>query len=196
MKWLGLTGGIASGKSTAKKHIQSLGCGVVDADLISHQISQQGAAGYEQIVSHFGRSMLLENGELNRSALGSIVFSQESQRLALENILHPLIQAEVKKQRQDYLQQGMKLCFYDVPLLFEKSLQNQFEKTVLIWCDRQIQLQRLMSRNHFTFEQAMMRIQAQMPLNDKIKLSDFCIDNSGSESSLKSQIDYLIEKLS
>ena len=132
MKWTGLTGGIATGKSTAKKLIESLGIPVVDADQISHKLSEVGAAGYTQIVSHFGHSILNSDLTINRKKLGKIIFSDSSLKLKLESILHPLVQTEVRVQRETHRLNGAKLCFYDVPLLFEKKLWSDFDATVLM----------------------------------------------------------------
>jgi dephospho-CoA kinase len=195
MKWTGLTGGIATGKSTAKKLIESLGFPVIDADQISHKLSEVGATGYTQIVSQFGHSVLNSDLTINRKKLGQIIFSDTSLKLKLESILHPLIQTEVKVQREFQRLNGAKLCFYDVPLLFEKKLWSDFDATVLIWCDPNIQLQRLMTRNSLSEEEARLRLANQLPLVDKVSLAHYCVDNSGDLVELEKQISFLLKRL-
>ncbi|MBY0553835.1 dephospho-CoA kinase [bacterium] len=195
MKWTGLTGGIATGKSAAKKLIESLGIPVIDADQISHKLSEPGQETYSKIVSHFGNSILNPDLSIDRKKLGQIIFSNEQSKLQLEAILHPPIQAEVRRQREIHKQAGAKICFYDVPLLFEKNLWRDFDATVLIWCSPSIQLDRLMKRNNLTLEEAVLRIGNQIPLIDKVKMANYCIDNSGDLSDLEKQLQKLVEKL-
>lgn len=195
MKWTGLTGGIATGKSTAAKLIESMGVPVVDADQISHRLSEVGQAGYEKIVSHFGQQILNNDLSIDRKKLGQIIFSDAQLKSDLENILHPLIKIEVQKKRKEYQSSGVSLCFYDVPLLFEKNLSKDFDTTVLIWCDNSTQLERLMKRNGLTIEEAYLRIKNQMPMIDKVRLSEHCVDNSGDIEDLEKQIRRLIKFL-
>jgi dephospho-CoA kinase len=184
MKWIGLTGGIASGKSTVARLLESLGSGVIDADQISHQVSRFGEIGYEKIVSQFGAVILKDNQELDRKKIADIVFNNPEKKQKLEDILHPLIQARVLEQKENYKKLGQNLCFYDVPLLFEKKMQSQFDFVVTVWCDPEIQLQRLMLRNKLSLTEAQSRVENQMPCAAKISQSLCCIDNSGSEESL------------
>lgn len=195
MKWTGLTGGIATGKSTAKKLIEGLGFPVIDADLVSHEVTKTHQIGYQKIVSQFGSGILNSDLSIDRKKLASIIFNDLQQKQTLEAILHPLIQQEVQKQKEFYQQQNAKICFYDVPLLFEKNLVSQFDFNILVWCNSQTQLQRLMKRNNLTKEEALLRIKNQMNLIDKVKQAQFCLDNSGEESDLKKQIVKLVEKL-
>jgi dephospho-CoA kinase len=184
MKWIGLTGGIATGKSTVARLIESLGHPVIDADQISHQISRFGQTGYEKIVSHFGPQILKENQEIDRKKIAHIIFANTEEKNNLEKILHPLIQAEVQNQKLKHQQNAASHCFYDVPLLFEKKLQNNFDAIVTVWCDAETQQTRLMSRNQLSETEARLRIENQLPLSHKISQSTYCIDNSGSEESL------------
>lgn len=195
MKWTGLTGGIGTGKSTARKLLQSLGFQAIDADEISHRLSQPGEQAYSQIVSHFGNSILEQDQRLNRKKLGELVFSQPQQKAVLEGILHPLIQKEVQTQRRVLESKGEKICFYDVPLLFEKNLVSQFDHTVLIWCDPKTQLQRLLERDKIPPLQIEYRIKNQWPIIDKVKLAEFCIDNSGDLEDLSRQLKKLVNKI-
>lgn len=184
MRWIGLTGGIATGKSTIARLFESREYEVVDADQISHDITRLGERGYLQILSHFGTDILLDNQQLDRKKLGEIIFRDAHQRLQLENILHPLIQKKVSDLRKQHETDGLRYCFYDVPLLFEKKLQSQFDFIVTAWCPLEQQLQRLMARNKLSIEAASERVAAQFPIIDKVAGSHFCMDNSGSESDL------------
>lgn len=195
MKWTGLTGGIATGKSTAKKLIEGLGIPVVDADQISHRLSEPEQAGYTQIVSHFGNKILNDNLSIDRKKLGHIVFTDTRLKSQLEQILHPLIKAEVLLQKNQHQKNGATICFYDVPLLFEKNLWDDFDSTVLIWVNNQTQLERLMMRSGFTLEEAFLRIKNQVPMIDKVKMAKHCVDNSGDIEDLEKQIKKLIKSL-
>jgi dephospho-CoA kinase len=195
MKWIGLTGGIATGKSAAKKIIESLGHPVIDADLIAHKISQPTQLGFEKIKAAYGNEILLPDGTIDRKKLGAIIFKSELKKLELESLLHPIIQDEVILQRKQYEQAGHSICFYDVPLLFEKKLQKQFLSTILIWCDFETQLERLKSRNNLSTSEAMDRIGSQIPMSDKLPLATYCIDNSTTLHSLQLQIESRLKKL-
>jgi dephospho-CoA kinase len=196
MKWIGLTGGIATGKSAAKKIIESFGHPVIDADLIAHKISQPSQLGFERIRAAFGAEILLPDGSIDRKKLGGIIFQSELKKIELESLLHPIIQDEVILQRKHYEASGHGLCFYDVPLLFEKKLQRQFVSTILIWCDFETQLDRLKSRNSLSTAEAMARINSQLPLSEKLPLATYCIDNSTSFHSLQVQIESRLRNLS
>jgi len=196
MKWTGLTGGIATGKSTASKLIEGLGIPVIDADQISHKLSEVGQLGYEKILFHFGKDILNTNLSIDRKKLGQIIFSNSRLKSDLENIMHPLIKAEVQLQKKEHQLKGVSLCFYDVPLLFEKKLETNFETIVLIWCNRQTQLQRLMQRNRLTVEAAQLRINSQWSMIDKVKKAHYCLDNSGDQEDLNKQLKNLIKTLS
>lgn len=195
MKWIGLTGGIATGKSAAKEILEQLEVPVIDADQIAHFVSQPGQQGFIEVVKSFGPQILTPEGLLDRSRLGEIIFKSEEKKLLLESILHPIIQAEVQRQKKHFENFGFPICFYDVPLLFEKKLQDQFFCTVLIWCDYETQLRRLVERNNLSVEQALDRIRSQIPLSDKLPLATYCIDNSTTLESLQKQIESLLVKL-
>lgn len=195
MKWTGLTGSIATGKSTAKKLIEGLGISVVDADQISHKLTEVDQLGYQKILSHFGSSILHSDLTIDRKKLGQIIFSDINQKNVLENILHPLIRDEVQNLKKYYEKSGAEICFYDVPLLFEKNMQEQFDHIVLVWCSPHIQLQRLMLRNQLSEVEAKLRMGHQLPMAVKIKQSHFCLDNSSDVEDLNAQVKKLIPRL-
>ena len=195
MKWIGLTGGIATGKSTVKNKLLAMNIPVIDADMISHEITQAGGLGYDQIVSQFGNDILNADQSLNRRQLGDIVFSDPQKLLQLENILHPLIQAEVKQRKLKFHESGEALCFYDVPLLFEKKLAAQFDQIVMVYAPLTTQVERIMLRNNLTHTQALARINAQLPMSEKLSRANFCLDNSTNLEDLNLQVVNLVNNL-
>lgn len=195
MKWIGLTGGIATGKSTVTGLIESRGFTVIDADQISHQLTQIAEPGYAQIVSHFGNEILDTSLRLDRQKLAQIIFSSPEKKLQLEHILHPLIQEKVQELKQLHEAHGKPIVFYDVPLLFENNLASQFDAVLMVWCHEDIQIKRLKLRNNLSDNEALMRIKAQMPMNEKIKQADYCIDNSGTEYELIMAVDIFLEEI-
>lgn len=195
MKWIGLTGGIATGKSTVTGLIESRGYKVIDADRISHELTQLAQPGYVQILSHFGNDILDASLRIDRKKLGQIIFSSPEQKKILEGILHPLIHERVQELKDEYEAHGASVLFYDVPLLFENDLSAQFDSVLMVWCQEDIQLQRLMIRNKLTQAEALQRMQAQMPLTEKIRKANYCIDNSGSEFELIMAVDVFLQQL-
>jgi dephospho-CoA kinase len=195
MKWIGLTGSIATGKSTVARLIESRGFPVIDADKISHDLTQFGNEGYQQIVTHFGSDILDEKSKIDRKKLGELIFNSVAEKAKLESILHPLIQDKVQQLKSDYQLKRTPVVFYDVPLLFENNLQSQFDSILVVWCQRDIQLQRLMLRNNLTMDQALSRINSQMSQSEKIFAATNCIDNSGSEYEIIFAVDTYLDKL-
>jgi dephospho-CoA kinase len=195
MKWIGLTGWIATGKSTVTGLIESRGFAVIDADRISHEMTQLAQPGYLQIVSHFSDDILDASLRIDRKKLGKIIFSSLEQRIKLENILHPLIQERVQEIKEHHKVHGASVLFYDVPLLFENNLETQFDSILTVWCQEDIQYQRLMKRNNLSLAEAQARIQAQMKMSEKIKKSNYCIDNSGTEFELIMAVDVFLQQV-
>ncbi|KAM9368974.1 dephospho-CoA kinase domain-containing protein [Phaethornis superciliosus] len=187
---VGLSGGIASGKSAVVRELRELGCAVLDADVLARKVVQPQCKAYQQILRAFGTQILLENGEINREALGNIIFSQPEKRLLLNSITHPEIQKEMLKQILKYFVLGYHYVILDIPLLFETSSLTRFMKyTVLVYCDPVTQLQRLMRRSPgMSQAQAQARISSQLPLDQKLKMATDVIDNSGEWESTREQI--------
>ncbi|KAM3658435.1 dephospho-CoA kinase domain-containing protein isoform 3-T3 [Ammospiza maritima maritima] len=165
---VGLSGGIASGKSTVVAVLRELGCAVIDADVIARQVVQPHSKAHQQILQHFGTEILLENGEINREALGSIIFSQPEKRRLLNSITHPEILKEMLKQILKYFVLGYRYVILDIPLLFEtRGLTRLMKYTVLVYCDPPTQLARLMRRSGLGVAEAEARISSQLPLEEK-----------------------------
>ncbi|KKI91750.1 dephospho-CoA kinase [Bacillus sp. SA1-12] len=191
---IGLTGGIASGKSTVSNIIKNAGIRVIDADKIAREVVEVGKPAYKQIIETFGQDMLLKDLTLNREKLGALVFSDEAKRQKLNQIVHPAVRQEMLKQTRQEKDLQAKAVVLDIPLLFESNLTHMVDKIVLVFVTQETQLKRLMERNGYTKEEAMMRIRSQMPLKNKVKLSDEIIDNNGSIEETTVQINRLLMK--
>lgn len=185
---VGLTGGIASGKSTVSKMFKDMGITVIDADIEARLAVEKGEPAYENIVAFFGRDILLEDGSINRARLGEIIFNDLEKRLKLNSIVHPEVRKRMLAKRDQAIEAGERLIIMDIPLLFESKLTYMVDKILLVYVDAETQLERLMERNHFTKEEAIIRINSQMPLIDKIQLSDAVIDNNGTIEETRNQL--------
>ncbi|XP_077481948.1 dephospho-CoA kinase domain-containing protein [Stigmatopora argus] len=196
MYLVGLTGGIASGKSTVSSMLRELGCPIVDADVVARKVVEPRSLAHSRIVFHFGREILLENGEIDRQKLGRIVFADADKRKLLNSITHPEIHREMFKQIIYYFLRGFRYIVLDVPLLFETRKLTQFlNHTVVVYCDPATQLSRLMLRDGLTQEEVEQRLAAQMPLNEKRGLASHVIENSGSREDTHRQVLRLHTKL-
>ncbi len=195
MKWVGLTGGIATGKSTVTDLLRQLGYNVIDADVVAREVVAPGSSGLKSVVSEFGTAVLGMDGSLDRKKLGTLVFSNVLKRKKLESILHPLIQQRVQILKNEIVQKGATLAFYDVPLLFESELESQFDFTIVVSADSELQINRLMQRDHLDEQHAVQRIKAQMPISEKIKRASFVIHNNSNLSDLKAQLEQVLEKI-
>lgn len=184
---IGLTGGIASGKSTVSNYLAELGAIIIDADKIAHEIMEKGKTAYWQVIEAFGREILAENGEIDRSRLGKIVFNNLEKKKILEEITHPQVIREMREKIEEYRAEN-KVIVLDVPLLFEAGLDSMVDETWVVYVDRETQLQRLIARDGLSYEEANKRIQAQMSLEKKRDLADFVINNKGNIEDLKRQV--------
>lgn len=193
---LGITGGIASGKTTVAQTFQALGAVVVSADLLAREVVRPGAKALRQIAAYFGRQVLREDGTLNRQLLGDMIFNDHQARLALNNITHPAIAELASKRLREAEQEGAPLVVYDAPLLFEAGADRQVDKVLVVKVDAEVQLARLMARDGIDRQKALARIDSQMPQMEKIARADFIVDNSGSPQETEEQVRSLMEYLS
>lgn len=175
---IGLTGSIASGKSTVAKMLEEVGLPIVDADLVARIVVEPGTPTLEKISEVFGKEVLLENGELNREKLGEIIFHNPAKRVELNSIMHPAIRQEMLRQRDELTEAGEPHIVMDIPLLFESHLQHFVEKILVVSVTEENQLTRLMERNHLSKEEALARIATQLPLSEKEKGADAVIYNN------------------
>ncbi|MGG0814732.1 dephospho-CoA kinase [Paenibacillus alvei] len=187
---IGLTGGIASGKSTVSRLLVERGALLVDADKIAREVVLPGSPVLEQIAVHFGSDMLLEDGSLNRKRLGELVFASETSRKQLESITHPAIRQEIQRQTRQFEQEHPeRLVVVDIPLLYESGLAELFDSIVVVYVPRSVQLQRLMERDGWNEKEAEQRLNAQWSMEKKRDLADIVIDNSGSLQDTIMQVD-------
>ena len=177
MLWIGLTGGIATGKSTVARLLRERGYPVVDADLLAREVVQIGTPGHADVLKHFGPAAVTDTGELNRAKIAELVFTDSKKREQLETLLHPRIRALADERRAELAKAGHKVAFYDVPLLFEKDMKSLFDKVICVYCPPDLQMARLITRNDFDMETAQERVDAQMPIDTKAKLADIVLKN-------------------
>jgi dephospho-CoA kinase len=180
MKWIGLTGGIASGKSTVAAIIEKNGIPVVNADQVAHLALDPGSPVYPKILQAFGRDIVHTDGSIDRNKLGALIFKDPSLRDTLEKLVHPFVREQVKEIRSDLASQGHPVAVYDVPLLFEKNMEKDFDHILLVSCDPETQIQRLMKRNSLTREQAELRLRSQIPIAQKKSKAHTVIENTKS----------------
>lgn len=193
---IGLTGGIASGKSTVASILVSLGIDVIDADKIAREVVEPGKPAWVQIRREFGSEVLLSDGQLNRPALGRIVFNDHDKRRRLNRITHPEIHKEMFFQSLKFFLKGRQFVVVDVPLLYETKTMLRFvRKVIVVKCSPAQQVERLMLRNGFTEDEARKRIESQLPLEQKCGLADYVIDNTGDPDALRAQVEDVVRQL-
>jgi len=194
---VGLTGSIAVGKSFVLGVLAELGCRVLDADATAREVVAPGTPGLKAVVDAFGKEILTEEGELDRSKLASIVFADEELRLRLNSILHPfIIAAKDERIREWESQDPNGIAVVDAALMIESGGYRRFDKLIVVHCRPDVQLQRLMSRDGLDREQAEQRIAAQMPQEEKEKFADFLIDTSEGFENARLQTEAVFRKLS
>jgi dephospho-CoA kinase len=189
---IGLTGGIAAGKSTVAKLLVERGAHEIDADQVAREVVQKGTVGLAQVVNQFGEQVLSERGELDRAKLASIIFADEAKRLLLESILHPLIRARTV----ELITQSPKpIVVYSVPLLVESGVDHDFDLVVTVEAGLKQQLSRLTESRGLSLSEAKARLDSQATEADRTKRADIVIDSSGSKEQLAAQVDLLWEKI-
>ena len=191
-KIIGITGGIASGKSTVTNFLRQKGFEVVDADALVHQLQKPGGRLFQMLVEHFGEKVLLENGELDRPLLASLIFSNSEEREWSKETQGKIIREELGSLR-DKLAKTEDVFFMDIPLLFEQDYASWFDETWLVYVSRDTQLDRLMNRDQLSKESAETRLASQWPLEEKKKFATYILDNNGSREQLLSQVVTLLE---
>lgn len=185
---LGLTGGIASGKSTVSAYLAQNGALIIDADLIARQVVAKKSSGLKQIVAKFGEEILTASGELDRKKLGKLVFSNKNLLKALTDITGPLIRAEILREIQAAKKAQVKLVVLDIPLLFETGYQTLCDKVMVVTIPSKLQLERVMKRDNLSAAEARKRIANQLPASKRNELADVLIDNSKSVAETYQQV--------
>ncbi|WP_209122063.1 dephospho-CoA kinase [Alkalihalobacillus sp. BA299] len=191
---IGLTGGIASGKSTVSNLISTFDIPIIDADVIAREVVEPGEDAYQQIVAHFGSRIQNDDGTLARKKLGEIIFNDENERQKLNAIVHPAIRKRMVETKDQLFATGHRVVVYDLPLLFESDLRHMVDKVLLVYVEEHIQLERLVQRDQSTKEEALSRIGSQMPLKDKLQLADEVINNNGTIGETKKQLKHVLTK--
>jgi dephospho-CoA kinase len=192
---VGLTGGIASGKSTVRCLFQQLGVPVICADELAHEAVKPGAPALEEIRREFGDGTIDEEGELDRAAMARLVFHDAALRKKLESIIHPRVSEEKDSRLEEFRCQGHAVVVVDVPLLYESGWQKAFDLVIVVHVPRNVQEQRLVDRDGMTHEDARARLDAQMPIEEKTARADKIVDNTGSLQRTREQVESILNEL-
>ncbi|HDP2612119.1 TPA: dephospho-CoA kinase [Staphylococcus aureus] len=190
-KVIGLTGGIASGKSTVSELLSVFGFKVVDADKAAREAVKKGSKGLAQVREVFGDEAIDENGEMHRRYMGDLVFNHPEKRLELNAIIHPIVRDIMEEEKQEYLKQGYNVIM-DIPLLFENELENTVDEVWVVYTSESIQMDRLMQRNNLSLEDAKARVYSQISIDKKSRMADHVIDNLGDKLELKQNLERLL----
>jgi len=190
---IGLTGGIATGKSTVCKILKGLNVKIIDSDKIAHQVLTYNDV-IDKIKDQFGEKILDQKGNINRKKLGSIVFEDDKKRKLLESITHPKIFTIIENKIEEYKDSEGKIIVLDAPLLFETSLDKKVDETWVVYTSKETQINRIIERDNLNKKEAMQRIDAQMDLDKKAEKADIVINNEGSIADLEKKITKLVEK--
>lgn len=187
-KVIGLTGGIATGKSTVAELLKAHGFKIVDADIASRKAVEKGSEGLKKVVAEFGEEALTEEGEMNREYIGQQIFYDDLKREKLNAISHPIVREIMENEKKQYLAQGHDVVM-DIPLLFENGLEKTVDEVWLVYTSPSIQIDRLMERNQFSIEDAKARIYSQISIDKKSRMADVVIDNFGTKLELKQNLE-------
>lgn len=192
-KIIGLTGGIATGKSTVSELLTAYGFKVVDADIASRKAVKKGSKGLDQIREKFGQEAIDDNGEMNRKYVGELVFNNPEQRIELNKIVHPIVREIMEEEKNHYLNEGYNVIM-DIPLLFENDLQDTVDEVWVVYTSESIQIERLMERNDLSQDDAKARVYSQISIDKKSRMADHVIDNLGDKLELKQNLQQLLEE--
>jgi dephospho-CoA kinase len=192
---IGLTGGIASGKSTVAKILEQLGAAVVNADALAREVVEPGRDAWKEIVDAFGAEVLQPDQSLDRQKLRAIIFNNPEARKKLESIIHPRVRALAEERIRQHAAAGYEVVVYEVPLLFEGNLQDLLRPVILVACDIDTQRRRLQQRDRLNAATAQKQIDAQMSLEKKRRLADYIIENDGGMDDLERQVRAVLEKI-
>ena len=189
MKVIGLTGNIASGKSVVASMLEDLGAKVIDADYIARKVVEPNQAAWKEIVQSFGKNILNPDNSINRKELGEIIFNDDEKRKRLNDITHPKIIQRVREAVETYKNENVKVVIIEAALIVEKGgLKDLIEELIVVTSDEASQIERLTKRNNLSKEEALSRINSQMPTLEKAQYADYIIDNSGTADKTQDQV--------
>lgn len=188
MRVIGLTGGIACGKSNVSETLRDLGAVIIDGDVLSRELTAPGGEALPAIRARFGDGVFHEDGTLNRRRLGAVIFGNDEARLALDHIMQPLLWALIRRRMEEARAAGSAICVLDMPLLYEAGLDALCDTVWCVYIPEETQIERLMARDGFTREEALSRLRSQMPAKEKAEKAQVVIDTSGSISYTKAML--------
>ncbi|KOF11713.1 dephospho-CoA kinase [Planococcus glaciei] len=191
---IGLTGSIASGKSTVSAMLAEMGYPIVDADKVARLVVEPGSETLEKIRVLFGEEVILPDGTMDRKKVGELIFNDPASRKKLNDVIHPAIRMEMLRQRGEFLDQGFETVIMDIPLLFESRLQHLVDKVLVVSVTEEHQLKRLMERNDLSEKEARARIASQLPMSVKEEGADAVIYNNGSVDETKWQLNRILDQ--
>ena len=192
---IGLTGGIATGKSTVSNYLKELAYPLIDADVIARQLVEPGQEGLECLVERFGREILDESGALNRQVFGQRLFGDAQLRQEVDQLLHPLIYEALEAESQRLAQAGAQLAFLDIPLLYETGYDQKMDQVWVVYLPHDLQVERLMARNGWGQDHAEAAIASQASIETKRQRADLVIDNQGTLAATFAQVDQALSRL-
>lgn len=197
MKVLGLTGNIASGKSSVAAMFEELGARIIDADEIARLVVEPGKPAWNEIIDRFGKEILETDNTINRKKLGDVIFNDEEKRRTLNEITHPRIIGKIREMVNEYGKESIPIVIIEAALIVEKGgLRDLIERLIVVTSDEESQIKRLMERNGYSREEAVSRLRSQMPAREKVKHADYIIDNSGPLQKTRKQVKDLWEAVS
>lgn len=191
---IGLTGSIASGKSTVSKMLEDMGFPIIDADRVARQVVEPGTETLKQIEELFGTEVILKDGTMDREKVGELIFSDPASRKKLNDVIHPAIRQEMLRQRSAFIEQGHEVIIMDIPLLFESKLQHFVDKILVVSVTEENQFKRLINRNALTEKEARARISSQLPLSVKEEGADAVIYNNGTIEETRHQLNQILSE--
>ncbi|HXV79165.1 MAG TPA: dephospho-CoA kinase [Candidatus Binatia bacterium] len=195
MKLVGLTGGIASGKSTVAAILRRLGASIINADKLAREVVEPEQEAWKEIVAMFGLDILHKDKTLDRRKLRKIVFENAEARKQLEAIIHPRVRTLAERKIRELAAAGSSIIVYEVPLLFEAQIHLWLRPVILVACDTETQKKRLLERDHLTEREAQQHLDAQMSLEEKRKLADYVIENDGNLKELENKVSAVLQQI-
>ena len=195
MKRIALTGGMGTGKSHVRAVFAALGVPTIDADTLARDVVAHGTPGFDAVVAKFGRGILNADGDLDRRALGALVFADSGKRHDLEVILHPAIKGAIDQWFTTLDQSAQPFAIADIPLLYEVKLDKEYDAVIVTACTRENQVRRIMARDNLDAKEVQGRLDAQMPLEEKVKRATYVVDTNGSLVQTNAQVHKLYNEL-